>query len=132
MRQGNEWAIYQHLLALAPATAPQLAQSTGLSKVTVTGALGNLERLGLVEQVGVREGSAGRQPRVTGALGGGALRECGFMRGLSAGVRSYQRDVARGKAGFRRIIFEPIEFVKNLSYHSTTMPPRQDVAGQVG
>ncbi|PRG99772.1 ROK family transcriptional regulator [Burkholderia gladioli] len=64
VRQGNEWAIYQHLLALAPATAPQLAQSTGLSKVTVTGALGNLERLGLVEQVGVREGSAGRQPRL--------------------------------------------------------------------
>jgi hypothetical protein len=45
------------------------------------------------------------------------------MRGLSAGVRSYQRDVARGKAGFRRIIFEFVEFVKNLSYHSTTMPP---------
>ena len=35
VRQGNEWAIYQHLLTLAPASSPQLAESTGLSKVTV-------------------------------------------------------------------------------------------------
>lgn len=64
VRQGNEWAIYQHLLSLAPASSPQLAESTGLSKVTVTAALGNLERLGLVEQTGVRGGSAGRSPRL--------------------------------------------------------------------
>src|ERR1700749_111746 len=49
VRQGNEWAIYQHLLSLAPASSPQLAASTGLSKVTVSAALGNLEQLGLVE-----------------------------------------------------------------------------------
>jgi predicted NBD/HSP70 family sugar kinase len=64
VRQGNEWAIYQHLLSMAPASSPQLAESTGLSKVTVTAALGNLERLGLVEQTGVRGGSAGRSPRL--------------------------------------------------------------------
>ncbi|CAM2138614.1 ROK family protein [Pararobbsia alpina] len=64
VRQGNEWAIYQHLLSLAPASSPQLAESTGLSKVTVSAALGNLERLGLVEQTGVREGNAGRSPRL--------------------------------------------------------------------
>jgi predicted NBD/HSP70 family sugar kinase len=64
VRQGNEWAIYRHLLSLAPASSPQLAQSTGLSKVTVTAALGNMERLGLVEQTGVRAGNAGRSPRL--------------------------------------------------------------------
>lgn len=64
VRQDNEWAIYQHLLSLAPASSPQLAESTGLSKVTVNAALANLERLGLVEQSGVREGSAGRAPRL--------------------------------------------------------------------
>jgi predicted NBD/HSP70 family sugar kinase len=64
VRQGNEWAIYQHLLALAPASSPQLAQSTGLSKVTTTAALNNLERIGLVAQSGVRAGSAGRAPRL--------------------------------------------------------------------
>lgn len=64
VRQGNEWAIYQHLLSLAPASSPQLAASTGLSKVTVSAALGNLERLGLVEQTGVRAGNAGRSPRL--------------------------------------------------------------------
>lgn len=64
VRQGNEWAIYQHLLSMAPASSPQLAESTGLSKVTVTAALSNLERLGLVEQTGVRGGSAGRSPRL--------------------------------------------------------------------
>jgi predicted NBD/HSP70 family sugar kinase len=64
VRQGNEWAIYQHLLTLAPASSPQLAESTGLSKVTISAALNNLERLGLVEQVGVRSGNAGRAPRL--------------------------------------------------------------------
>jgi predicted NBD/HSP70 family sugar kinase len=64
VRQGNEWAIYQHLLSLAPASSPQLAASTGLSKVTVSAALGNLEQLGLVEQTGVRAGNAGRSPRL--------------------------------------------------------------------
>ncbi|TDR80080.1 ROK family transcriptional regulator [Paludibacterium purpuratum] len=64
VRQGNEWAIYQHLLALTPASSPQLAQSTGLSKVTTSAALNNLERLGLVTQSGVRVGSAGRSPRL--------------------------------------------------------------------
>ncbi|WP_322052359.1 ROK family transcriptional regulator [Paraburkholderia bannensis] len=64
VRQDNEWAIYQHLLSLAPASSPQLADSTGLSKVTVNAALANLERLGLVEQSGVREGNAGRAPRL--------------------------------------------------------------------
>ncbi|MBV8647315.1 ROK family transcriptional regulator [Paludibacterium sp.] len=64
VRQGNEWAIYQHLLALTPASSPQLAQSTGLSKVTTSAALNNLERLGLVTQTGVRVGSAGRSPRL--------------------------------------------------------------------
>lgn len=64
VRQGNEWAIYQHLLALAPASSPQLAQSTGLSKVTTSAALNNLERIGLVAQSGVRAGSAGRSPRL--------------------------------------------------------------------
>lgn len=64
VRQGNEWAIYQHLLALAPVSAPQLAQSTGLSKVTTSAALNNLERMGLITQSGVRAGSAGRAPRL--------------------------------------------------------------------
>lgn len=64
VRQGNEWAIYQHLLALAPVSSPQLAQSTGLSKVTTSAALNNLERMGLVTQSGVRAGSAGRAPRL--------------------------------------------------------------------
>lgn len=64
VRQGNEWAIYQHLLVLAPVSGPQLAQSTGLSKVTTSAALNNLERMGLIAQSGVRAGSAGRAPRL--------------------------------------------------------------------
>ncbi|WP_162600914.1 ROK family transcriptional regulator [Paraburkholderia sp. C35] len=64
VRQGNEWAIYQHLLMLAPASSPQLAEATGLSKVTVSAALNNLERQGIVGQSGVRAGAAGRAPRL--------------------------------------------------------------------
>jgi predicted NBD/HSP70 family sugar kinase len=80
VRQGNEWAIYQHLLHLAPASSPQLAESTGLSKVTVSAALNNMERLGLVEQSGVRAGNAGRAPRLFGPRA-----EAGFVVAVDVG-----------------------------------------------
>ncbi|MGF6753560.1 ROK family protein [Paraburkholderia sp. GAS42] len=81
VRQDNEWAIYQHLLDLAPASSPQLAESTGLSKVTISAALNNLERLGLVEQSGVRAGNAGRAPRLYAPRA-----EAGFVVAIDVGA----------------------------------------------
>ena len=81
VRQGNEWAIYQHLLDLAPASSPQLAETIGLSKVTISAALNNLERLGLVEQSGVRAGNAGRAPRLYAPRA-----EAGFVVAIDVGA----------------------------------------------
>ena len=64
MRRANEWAVLHRLYAQQPASAPQLAADTGLSRPTVNLALANLEGAGLIRQTGVRSGRAGRAPRL--------------------------------------------------------------------
>jgi predicted NBD/HSP70 family sugar kinase len=60
MRVMNERAVFQHIRVLGPVSRPQLASVTGLSKPTISLALANLERSGLVKHVGHRIGNAGR------------------------------------------------------------------------
>jgi predicted NBD/HSP70 family sugar kinase len=58
LRVINERSLLEHLRRSGPISRAQLARDTGLSKVTVSGAVANLERAGLVRPVG--EASAGR------------------------------------------------------------------------
>ena len=58
LRTINEKALLDHLRRSDPTSRAQLARDTGLSKPTVSLALANLERAGLVRLVG--EGSQGR------------------------------------------------------------------------
>jgi predicted NBD/HSP70 family sugar kinase len=60
MRVMNERAVFQQIRLLGPVSRPQLANVTGLSKPTISLALANLERTGLVKHVGHRTGGAGR------------------------------------------------------------------------
>jgi predicted NBD/HSP70 family sugar kinase len=60
MRVMNERAVFERIRLLGPVSRPQLAVATGLSKPTISLALANLERCGLVRHVGHRTGSAGR------------------------------------------------------------------------
>ncbi|RYZ29395.1 MAG: ROK family transcriptional regulator, partial [Propionibacteriaceae bacterium] len=75
VRVANERAVYDVLCRGGGHSAPELGETTGLSKPTVGIALGELEQLGLVEQVGQRRGSTGRAPRIyrLRADAGGAL-----------------------------------------------------------
>lgn len=60
LRIMNERAVYERIRVLGPVSRPQLASATGLSKPTISLALADLERAGLVVSVGHRTGSAGR------------------------------------------------------------------------
>ncbi len=60
LRIMNERAVYERIRLLGPVSRPQLAEATGLSKPTISLALADLERAGLVVSAGHRTGNAGR------------------------------------------------------------------------
>src|SRR3954471_17028297 len=60
MRTLNERTLLGHLRRAGPTSRAQLARDTGLSKPTVSLALSNLERAGLVRSVGHLPSSRGR------------------------------------------------------------------------
>ncbi|MEV4760008.1 ROK family transcriptional regulator [Micromonospora sp. NPDC049559] len=60
LRVMNERAVFGEIFRLGPVSRPELAQATGLSKPTISVALANLGRAGLVREVGLRAGVAGR------------------------------------------------------------------------
>jgi len=60
LRVMNERAVFAEIFRLGKVSRPELAQVTGLSKPTVAVTLSNLENAGLLRQVGLRAGPAGR------------------------------------------------------------------------
>lgn len=60
LRAINERALLEHLRRQGPASRAQLSRDTGLSKPTVSQALANLERAGLVRAIGSVSGGRGR------------------------------------------------------------------------
>lgn len=64
VRMINERAVYERIRSLRQASASQLVAATGLSKATIGLALANLERVGLIRNVGRRVGQVGRAPRL--------------------------------------------------------------------
>jgi predicted NBD/HSP70 family sugar kinase len=80
LRIMNERAVYERIRLLGPVSRPQLAAATGLSKPTISLALADLERAGLVLSVGHRTGSAGRA-----ALLYKIRPEAGWVIGLDVG-----------------------------------------------
>lgn len=59
LRALNERILVDHLRKNGPQSRAQLARATGLSKPTVSNALGNLERVGLVRPTGERSSERG-------------------------------------------------------------------------
>ncbi|KAB2388062.1 ROK family protein [Actinomadura montaniterrae] len=76
----NERAVYEQIRLLGPVSRPQLAAATGLSKPTISLALADLERVGLVKAIGRRTGGAGRSARLYGIR-----PETGWVIGLDVG-----------------------------------------------
>src|SRR5580700_3083799 len=93
MRVMNERAVFERIRMLGPVSRPQLADATGLSKPTISLALLDLERCGLVRHVGQRIGNSGRA-----ALLYEMRPEAGWVVGVDVG-RSWLRVALANLAG---------------------------------
>ncbi|MBO0772867.1 MAG: MarR family transcriptional regulator, partial [Actinobacteria bacterium] len=93
IRALNEQLLLGHIRELSQCSRADLARLSGLSKPTVSVALGNLERAGLVRTAGQRMGRPGRS-----ALLYEIRPEAGFVLGLDLGAR-YVRGALADLAG---------------------------------
>ncbi len=93
MRVMNERAVFERIRLLGPVSRPELADATGLSKPTISLALADLERTGLVRHVGQRTGNSGRS-----ALLYEMRPEAGWVVGVDIG-RSWLRAALANLAG---------------------------------
>ncbi len=93
IRALNEQLLLDHVRSSGPYSRAELARVSGLSKPTVSLALANLERAGLIRLAGQRTG----MPRRT-ALLYEVRPEAGFILGLDIGVR-YLRGAVADLAG---------------------------------
>jgi predicted NBD/HSP70 family sugar kinase len=96
IRAMNEQLLLEHIRASGPYSRADLARVSGLSKPTVSLALANLERAGLVRLAGQRTGVPGRS-----ALLYEVRPEAGFVLGLDIGLR-YLRGAVADLAGMVR------------------------------
>ena len=96
IRAINEQLLLEHIRAAGPYSRAELARVSGLSKPTVSLALANLERAGLVRLAGQRTGLPGRS-----ALLYEVRPEAGFVLGLDIGLR-YLRGAVADLAGVVR------------------------------
>jgi predicted NBD/HSP70 family sugar kinase len=89
IRALNEQLLLEHIRASGPCSRADLARVSGLSKPTVSLALANIERAGLVQLAGQRTGVPGRS-----ALLYEIRPEAGFVLGLDIGLRYLHGAVA--------------------------------------
>ena len=96
IRALNEQLLLEYIRSAGPYSRADLARVSGLSKPTVSLALGNLERAGLVRLAGHRTGLPGRT-----AVLYEVRPEAGFVLGLDIGLR-YLRGAVADLAGVVR------------------------------
>ncbi len=111
IRVMNEQLLLEHIRTAGPYSRAELARVSGLSKPTVSLALANLERAGLVRLAGQRTGVPGRS-----ALLYEVRPEAGFVLGLDIGLR-YLRGAVADLAGAVRARL-------SRAVTSTTVPGR--------
>jgi predicted NBD/HSP70 family sugar kinase len=96
IRALNEQLLLGHIRQFGPCSRAELARRSGLSKPTVSLALANVERSGLVQAAGHRTGGPGRSARLY------EIRpEAGFVLGLDIG-HQYLRGAITDLTGERR------------------------------
>lgn len=96
IRALNEQLLLEHIRSNGPCSRADLARSSGLSKPTVSLALANVERAGLVRRAGRRTGAPGPAARLY------EIRpDAGFVLGLDVG-RRYLRGAIGDLAGGMR------------------------------
>jgi predicted NBD/HSP70 family sugar kinase len=142
IRAMNEQLLLEHIRATGPYSRADLARVSGLSKPTVSLALANLERAGLVRHAGQRTGVPGRS-----ALLYEVRPEAGFVLGLDIGLR-YLRGAVADLSGVVRAresrearatsvrgrVGELLELAEDLSDRAGTSPSAliQTVVGSPG
>jgi predicted NBD/HSP70 family sugar kinase len=111
IRAINEQLLLEHIRTAGPYSRAELARVSGLSKPTVSLALANLERAGLVRHAGQRTGVPGRS-----ALLYEIRPEAGFVLGLDIGLRYLRGAVADLAGGVRAR--------HSVAVHATSVPGR--------
>jgi predicted NBD/HSP70 family sugar kinase len=111
IRALNEQLLLDHIRSSGPYSRADLARVSGLSKPTVSLALANLERAGLIRLAGQRTGMPGRT-----ALLYEVRPEAGFVLGLDIGLR-YLRGGLADLAGDVRVRL-------SVPVHATTVGGR--------
>src|SRR3984885_12634852 len=111
IRALNEQLLLDHIRSSGPYSRADLARVSGLSKPTVSLALANLERAGLIRLAGQRTGLPGRT-----ALLYEVRPEAGFVLGLDIGLR-YLRGAVADLAGEVRVR-------RSVAAHATTIADR--------
>jgi predicted NBD/HSP70 family sugar kinase len=111
IRALNEQLLLDHIRSSGPYSRADLARVSGLSKPTVSLALANLERAGLIQLAGQRTGLPGRI-----ALLYEVRPEAGFVLGLDIGLR-YLRGAVADLAG-------EVRARRSVPVHATTVADR--------
>jgi predicted NBD/HSP70 family sugar kinase len=111
IRALNEHLLLDHIRSSGPYSRADLARVSGLSKPTVSLALANLERAGLVRLAGQRTGLPGRT-----ALLYEVRPDAGFVLGLDIGLRYLRGAVADLAGEVRARLSVPV--------HATTVGER--------
>ena len=93
IRAMNEQLLLSHIRVFGPCSRADLARISGLSKPTVSLALANVERSGLVRMAGQRTGVPGRTAQLYEVR-----PEAGFVLGLDIGLK-YLRGAVADLAG---------------------------------
>ncbi|WP_204055419.1 ROK family transcriptional regulator [Microbispora corallina] len=89
LREINDRAALELLLASGPLTRGQIGEMTGLSKVTASQTLARLEERGLVEVVGEQAGNRGPNAALYGVIA-----SCAYVAGLDVGPDSVTAAIA--------------------------------------
>jgi predicted NBD/HSP70 family sugar kinase len=111
IRAINEQLLLEHIRQRGPSSRAELARVSGLSKPTVSLALGNVERVGLVRVAGQRTGVPGRSARLY------EIRpDAGLVLGLDIG-HEYVRGAIADLTG-------EIRTRKSLRAHATSVRAR--------
>src|SRR5260370_27945007 len=127
IRALNEQLLLDHIRRHGLCSRADLARSSGLSKPTVSGALANVERAGLVRRAGRRTGTPGPAARLY------EIRpEAGFVLGLDVGRRFLRGAVADPTGTVRALASPPARSAAALARLSELVGLADALCGSAG
>jgi predicted NBD/HSP70 family sugar kinase len=127
IRALNEQFLLEHIRASGPCSRADLARVSGLSKPTVSLALANIERAGLVRLAGQRTGVPGRS-----ALLYEIRPEAGFVLGLDIGLKYLHGAVADLAGAVRARLSLPVTATSVADRVAELVRLADDVCAQAG